>query len=547
MRGNMMDYPLTLNHFLDRAEKLFFRSEIVSRRPDRSLHRYTYADFHRRARKLASALLKAGLKPGDRVATLMWNHYAHLECYFGVPAARGVLHTLNLRLHPSELAYIANHAEDRFVVVDDVLLPVFEQFRHQLKVEKVIVVPHDSLVGGDYKNYEEFLQQGSENYRPPEVDEHEAVAMCYTSGTTGNPKGVLYSHRALVLHSFAMAMPDTFAASHWDVVLPAQPMFHANAWAFPFAAVMLGCKLVLPGPYVNPISLLDLMQSEQVTLCGGVPTVWLAVAAALEKNPECWKLAPKLRVLVAGTACPESLMRRLDGFGMRVIHCWGMTETTPLATSSNLKPHMSGRSADEQYFTRCKQGMPSPFVDIRAVNDKGEVPWDGETMGELQVRGPWVAARYYNMPEAQDRWTDDGWLRTGDVVTIDADGFLQITDRAKDLIKSGGEWISSVDLENALAGHPAVKEAAVVGIHHYKWQERPLGVVVLNENAAIEPAALREFLGRRFAKWQLPDDFAFVDELPHTSTGKVIKAELRKRFENWQWSEASAAQQMGGR
>ena len=536
MNGTMMDYPLTLVPMLERAGKLFSQVEIVSRLPDRSLHRTTYADFYRRARALAESLSRAGLKPGDRVGTLMWNHYAHLEAYFGIPIAGGVAHTLNLRLSPNQLAYVINHAQDRFLIVDDVLLPLYEKIKGQVKPERVLVVPFTGKpVAADYENYEEFLKQASGNFTYPKLEENQAAAMCYTSGTTGKPKGVLYSHRALVLHSFAIGLTDTFALSQRDIILPVVPMFHANAWGIPFVATMLGSKQVFPGPHLDAESLLDLYEKERVTFAAGVPTIWFALLEALEKNPGRWKLTPGMHLLVGGAAAPESMLRRYDQLGLHVIHAWGMTEMTPAGSVSKLKPGMDDWPEDKRYQVRAKQGLPMPFVEARAVSEDGEVPWNGQSMGELQVRGPWVAASYYNLPEECDKWTSDGWFRTGDVATIDPEGYIKITDRTKDLIKSGGEWISSVDLENALMAHPSVKEAAVIAIPHPKWQERPLAVVVPKEANHATAEELKTFLAANFAQWQLPDAIVFTESIPRTSTGKFLKSKLREQFADWKW------------
>jgi fatty-acyl-CoA synthase len=536
MRGTMMEFPLTLVAVLERAGKFFGKIEIVSREPDRTLHRYSYAEFYRRARALAEALQRAGLERGDRVATLMWNHRVHLEAYFGIPAAGGVLHPLNLRLHPSELAYIANHGGDRFLIVDDVLLSAYEKFNADARFEKVFVVRRcDSAPLGGVATYEDLLATARGDFGYPALDENEGAAMCYTSGTTGKPKGVIYSHRAVVLHSFAEALADGMGICQRDVVMDIPPMFHANGWGLPFTSVMVGAKLVFPGPHNDPESLLDLLAQEQVTMTGAVPTLWIGMCDLLEKHPGRWKLAAGLRGLIAGTAAPESLIRRLDAQGVRLVQLWGMTETTPFATVSHISSLMDRWSDDEKYALRAGQGRPGPGVEIRAVAESGEVPWDGKTMGELHVRGPWVAGSYYNKPEAADRWTSDGWFRTGDVVSIDAHGHIRITDRAKDLIKSGGEWISSVDLENALMGHPAVKEAAVVAVPHPKWDERPLAVIVLREGMQTTPDELRAFLADRFAKWQLPDGFVFTAEIPRTSVGKFLKSKLREQYANWKW------------
>ena len=535
MKSTMMSSPLLLTSMLERAAKLFPDVEIVSARCDGSRHRYTYRDLHRRARQLAASLEQAGIAQGDRVATLMWNEHEHLETYFGVPAMGAVLHTLNLRLHPDEIAYIVNHAQDRFLIVDDVLLHVLEQIRPHVKFEHVFVVEHggEKLPEGS-SSYEAFLGESSGQPHYPELAEDDAAAMCYTSGTTGKPKGVLYSHRAIALHSLAMALPDQLHFSRYDTVLPAMSMFHANAWGFPYAATMTGSRQVFPGRNLQPEALLDLLETEQVTLTGGVPTIWLAVLNALDCHPGRWKLNPGLRVVVAGSAAPESMFRRFDKIGVRVVQPWGMTETTPLASVCTLKPHMEDWTEDQRYAVRATQGLPSPFIEVRAVGEPDETPWDGTTVGELHIRGPWVASGYYNLDQG-DRWTADGWFRTGDVVTIDAEGYIKITDRVKDLIKSGGEWISSVDLENALVAHASVKEAAVIAVPHSKWVERPLAVVVLKEGCRVEDSELRDFLAQRFARWQLPDAFVFVDELPHTATGKLLKSRLRKQFEQWQW------------
>jgi fatty-acyl-CoA synthase len=538
MRGLMMDFPLTLVHILERAGRQFGKVELVSCRPDRSLVRTNYAGFYRRARQLAEVLQGAGLRRGDRVATLMWNHAGHLEAYFGIPVAGGVIHTLNLRLHPNEIAFIANHAGDRFLIVDDVLLPVFESFRDKVNFERIWVVPFSgkpAALAPGLESYEDALATAAGNFSYPELEENEAAAMCFTSGTTGNAKGVLYSHRALVLHSFAEAMGDTFGMHHRDVVLGVAPMFHANAWGLPFTCAMIGAKIVFPGPLVDPENVLDLIEQERVTMACGVPTVWLAVLEALEKNPGRWKFACEVRILVGGTAPPEALIRALDRYGLHIVHLWGLTETTPLATAGHLKSYMDDWPEEKKYEVRAKQGRPAPFVELRVMRPEGQAPWDGQTVGELEARGPWVAASYYNAPETRDRWSADGWFRTGDIATIDPEGYVKVMDRSKDLIKSGGEWISSVDLENALMAHPSVREAAVIAVPHPKWQERPLAIVVLKDGARVAPEDLRGFLASRFAKWQLPDAFVFTKEIPRTSVGKFLKAKLREQYRDWQW------------
>lgn len=537
IQSTMMEYPLTLTHLLDRAGTYFKKMEIVSRLPDRSLHRYTYADFTQRAWQLAEALQKAGLQPGDRVATLMWNHYAHLEAYFGIPVAGGVLHTLNLRLAPDDIAYIANHAEDRFLIVDDILLPLLEKFRDQAPFERVFVVP---LTGAPiesyaslYESYEELLKTADGSFVAPELKETDAAAMCYTSGTTGRPKGVVYSHRALVLHTLVQSMPDVLNISMHDTVTPVVPLFHANGWGFAFAATMVGAKQVYPGPYLDAQSLLDLFAEEGVNCTAGVPTIWLGIAQALEHNPGRWDVSG-LRMAVGGAAIPEGLMRTLESYGAIVQHAWGMTETSPLATASFLKAGMEGLPADEQYKRKAMQGVAVPFVEMRIMRDGVEAPWDGETMGEIQVRGPWITMAYHNLEGSTSSFSDDGWLCTGDIGVIDEEGYMKITDRVKDLIKSGGEWISSVDLENALMGHPAVAEAAVVAVPDPKWQERPLAAVVVKPGYEVTEEELRQHLAGSFPNWYLPDHVVFIEEIPRTSTGKFMKAKLRDEFRNIQ-------------
>jgi fatty-acyl-CoA synthase len=533
MKSTMMFCPLLLGSMLDRAAKLFPEATIVAIGPDGGRRSYTYGDLRGRSRQLASALQGAGIVKGDRVATLMWNTREHLEAYYGVPATGAVLHTLNLRLHPDELSYVVNHAQDRFLIVDSVLLDVFERIRSRVRFERVFVV--DSSGGGlveGTESYAEFLSHSNGEVMDAGLSEEDAAAMCYTSGTTGCPKGVLYSHRAIALHSLAVSLPDQLNISRNDTVLPIVPMFHANAWGFPYAATMNGSRQVLCGRNLQPKVLLDEMQEEQVTIATAVPTVLMSVLNTLESDPGRWKLAAGLRLFVGGSAAPEVLFRRFDKLGVSVVQAWGMTETTPVGTACTLKPHMHGWPEEDRYALRAKQGLPLPFIEARIVDEKGEAAKNGKSAGELQVRGPWVAGSYYRLDQ-QDRWTDDGWFCTGDVATIDAEGYVKITDRLKDLIKSGGEWISSVELENALLGHAAVKEAAVIAIPHPRWQERPLALVVLHEGSAVEPAELHAWLAPKFPRWHLPDAFVFVDQLAHTSTGKLQKNKLRQDFQDW--------------
>jgi fatty-acyl-CoA synthase len=527
----MMSSPLLATSFIDRAGQLFGDVEIVSRRADRSIHRYTYKECRDRAHRFAMRLREFGLLPGDRVATLMWNHYAHLEAYFGIPLAGGVFHTLNLRLHPSEIARIAKHAGDRFVIVDEVLLPLWEQVSADFKAERVIVVSSSGAAQQrSYDDYETVIAGSGEPFAPLSAHEDDAIGLCYTSGTTGMPKGVLYSQRSMALHSMALALPDVLCLRQSDVILPIVPMFHVNCWGLPFVAAMLGIKLVLPGPCLDPPSICELFASERVTLAAGVPTVWMTMLRHIEQQPEAWRPQPDLRTLIGGAVPPESLIRELHKRGVQVIQGWGMTETSPLATVSGVKSNMTGLTGEDRIAILAKQGLAVPFIDIRAVNADGVCPKDGKTMGELEVRGPWVASAYFQSESDQGKWTEDGWFRTGDVATIDSEGYMRITDRTKDLIKSGGEWISSVDLENALMSHPAIQESAVIAIPDPRWQERPLAVVVLKNGAMVTPESLRAHLAPRFPKWWLPDKFVFAKEIPRTATGKFLKTKLRELY-----------------
>ncbi len=534
MESLMMDFPLTLSHLFDRAGRYFAKTELVSRRPDKSIHRSTWGEFHKRAQKLANALQRLGVRPGDRVATLGWNHARHLEAYFGIPLMGGVLHTLNPRLSGADLAYVVNHAQDRVLLVDDVLLPVWERFKNEVKVEKVIVWGHGAAAPAGLLDYEELIEPELPSFTRVVTDEKDAAGICYTSGTTGRPKGVVYSHRALVLHSLAAALPDSLGLSQQDVVLPVVPMFHVNAWGIPFTAAMVGCKLVFPGPHLDANSVLQLMQDEKVTCAAGVPTVWLAILDALDKEPQRWEVKSLRQMVVGGSAAPQAMIEGLQKrHGLSVLHAWGMTEMTPIGTVCRLKPRMKALPEGEQFRIRATQGVAVPLVEVRAVAESGEVPWDGKSMGELHVRGPFIAKSYFGNPGEADKFTMDGWFRTGDVVTIDAEGFVRITDRSKDLIKSGGEWISSVDLENALMGHPAVKEAAVVAVAHPKWSERPVACVVLKEGAKATDEDLREYLEPKFAKFWLPDAFVFMQAIPRTAAGKFLKTALREQLKDF--------------
>lgn len=535
LRGLMMDYQLTIPAMLQRAETLYGHKEIVTRLPDKRLHRYTYSEMVRRTKQLALALRRLGVSEGDRVATLCWNHYQHLEAYFAIPSIGAVLHTLNLRLPPDDLAYVIDHAGDRVLLVDEILLPVFERVRGRVSVERVLVVGARGPVPEGMLDYEQLLAaEDPTAFTYLELDERQAAAMCYTSGTTGRPKGVLYSHRAIVLHSICSALPDAAALSESDVVMPVVPMFHVNAWGMPFTATLLGCKQVFPGPHLDPQSLAELIQAERVTFTCGVPTLWLGLLQLLDKQPGAYDLSSLRAVAVGGQSAPLAMIKGFqERHGIHVYHGWGMTETTPIGLIVGQNRDLLALPLEQQYYYRATAGRPLPFFEIRSRNDQGLVPWDGETMGELEVRGPWVANAYYNLPEGADAFTEDGWLRTGDIVTIDPYGWVQIQDRAKDVVKSGGEWISSVRLENAIMAHPAVAEAAVIPARHPKWIERPVAVVVLKEGQQATPEELAEFLASQFPKWWLPDAYVFVPEIPKTSTGKFMKLALRERYENY--------------
>jgi fatty-acyl-CoA synthase len=534
MRGTMMDFPLTIGPILERAGKLFPTVELISRMENGELHRSNYGELYRRSNALAEALTRAGLKPGERVATLCWNHSKHLEAYFGIPLAHGVLHTLNLRLFPEDIAFIVNDAEDRFLIVDDSLLPLLDKFRGRVRFERVFVVNYAGRGHGDHESYEDLLATATGDWKPDSIEENDAAAMCYTSGTTGFPKGVVYSHRALVLHSLMVALPDTCGLKQSDCVMPVVPMFHANAWGWPYTSTMVGAKQVFPGCRLDAIHLLDLMEREQVTATAAVPTFWMSILTELDRDAVRWKLNPDLMIFCGGAAPPEALLRGFDRHGVNMRHSWGMTEMTPVGSAGFIKSNLKTLPEDELYAIRTRQGLPIPFVEARGMNEEGEIAWDGQAMGELQVRGPFVAGSYFKGRDSE-KWTEDGWFRTGDVVQIDAEGYMKIVDRSKDVIKSGGEWISSVDLENHLMGHPSVQEAAVIGLPHPKWIERPLAAVVLRPNMKTSDAELREWLARKFAKWQIPDGFAFVDQIPRTATGKFLKTKLRKDLAEWKW------------
>ena len=542
MHSTMMDVPLSLNHLLERAGALFPEQEIVSRRPDRTLVRHNFGEWRRRTLQLAAALRAAGVSKGERVATLCWNHHAHLECYFGIPACGAVMHTLNLRLSPAEIGWIAAHAQDRILIIDDILLPLYRQFAHLHRFERVIVVPFsgEPVHEPDFCDYEQFIAgHDAETFEFEPHQETDPVALCYTSGTTGSPKGVVYSHRSTVLHSLVASLGDHWGLRGSDIVLPVTPMFHANAWGVPYGAVMCGASLVFPGPNLHAEDLLDLITELPPTLSLGVPTIWMSLVQAYEaaRDPAHldhgrWKLPGAMRSLVGGAAVPEALVRGCEALNIHLLQGWGMTETSPLAAVSYLPAALQDAAPEERVRRAAMAGIPVPLVELRIRGEDGaDALRDGRSVGEIQVRGPFITGSYHGQPITNDKFTEDGYLRTGDVGTQDAFGFVKITDRTKDVIKSGGEWISSVDLENALMGHPAILEAAVIPIPSEKWSERPLACVVLKPTKTATSEQLHAHLMESgFAKWQLPDRYEFISEIPRTSTGKFWKLKLREQF-----------------
>lgn len=536
MRGLMMDYPLTLTHFLARAQRLFAGKEVISRNPG-GLHRYSYAEAYERISRLANALCDLGIKPGDRVATFAWNTYRHFELYFAVPCSGAVLHTLNIRLFPEQIEFIVNHAEDAVIFVDDSLIAALEPLAPKFKSVRAYVAMGDGpLPTTSLKpllRYEDLLAAAGPEYAFPKLDENSAAVMCYTSGTTGHPKGVVYSHRALFLQSLSQAAADSFGLCEADVVFPVVPMFHANAWGLPYSSTMVGATQVYPGVQPTPADIGRLVQELRVTVTGGVPTVLIGLLAAMEQ--EKFDLSSLRCVPCGGSAVPVSLLERYDRLGVTVVQAWGMTETAPLATVSQPRSSMRDWTAAQRRAARAKQGPAVTGIELRIVDEAGkELPWDGKSVGELQVRGPWVVGEYYK-DERSPASFQDGWFRTGDICTVDANGFIQITDRLKDVIKSGGEWISSVELENEIMAHPKVLEAGVVGLAHPRWQERPLACVVVKPGQQMTKEEVMDHLQARVAKWWLPGDVVFIDALPKTSVGKIAKRDLRERFKDYDW------------
>ncbi|MCW7541310.1 3-(methylthio)propionyl-CoA ligase [Aquabacterium sp. A7-Y] len=532
MMGQMMQMPLMISSLLVHAARHNGDVEIVSKRVEGDLHRYTYRDAELRSRKLAQALARLGCEEGDRVGTLAWNGYRHFEIYYGTSGSGLVCHTVNPRLFPEQIAWIINDAQDRVLCFDLTFLPLIEKLAPHLQSVKHFVLMTDrahmpAQSPLDLKCYDELVEAEDGRYEWPEFDENTASSICYTSGTTGNPKGAVYSHRSTLLHAFASAMPDAMECSSRDVILPVVPMFHVNAWGLPYSVPLVGAKLVMPGPHLDGKSLYELFESEKVTFSAGVPTVWLGLINHVKQNQ--LKFSTFRRTVIGGSACPPAMIRTLeDDFGVQVLHAWGMTELSPLGTLSKLKAKHFDLPKEAQRRLLEKQGKVIYGIDMQIVGDDEQpLPWDGQAAGNLVVRGHWVIDRYYRRDDSP---LQDGWFPTGDVATIDADGFMQITDRSKDVIKSGGEWISSIDLENIAMAHPAVHEAAAIACRHAKWDERPLLVVVKKPGQELSKQDILGFYEGKIAKWQIPDDVVFVDEIPHTATGKIQKLKLRERF-----------------
>ena len=533
MLGNMMQMPLTIGSLIEHAGRYHATGEVVSVETTGGIERSNWKQVGQNARRLASALGKLGLEQGDRAATIAWNNRRHLEIYFGVAGGGMVCHTINPRLFPEQLIYIINHAADKVLFLDKTFLPIAAKLGEHLKtVEHVVLMgPRDEESAAMVEGllfYDELLETGDADYQWPELDENAASSLCYTSGTTGNPKGVLYSHRSTVLHSLGGNQPDGVAISARDTVMPVVPMFHVNAWGVPYIAASTGCKLVLPGPGMDGESLVKLIDGEQVSLALGVPTIWMGLLAALEASGS--KAASLTRTIVGGSALPPSMIAEFrDKYDVELIHAWGMTETSPLGTLNNLLQKHAELDVETQAALRLGQGRPPYGVEMRIVDEAGKVlPNDGETQGDLQIRGPWIVERYFGAEESA--LTPDGWFDTGDVATLDADGYMIIRDRSKDIIKSGGEWISTVELENIAVAHPGVAMAGAIAARHEKWDERPVLIAVKAEGADVDEAELLAFYEGKIAKWQVPDKVIFVDALPIGATGKVLKNKLREEF-----------------
>ena len=546
MLGLMQNQPLLISSLIEFAARHHFEAEIVSRRVEGDIHRYTYKDLAARSRQLAHALDGMGLAQGDRVASLAWNGYRHMEMYFGVSGSGRVLHTINPRLHPEQIAWIVNHAEDKALCFDLSFLPIIQAVHAKCpQVQKWVVLcdadrlPADSGIPG-LISYETWIEGQPTTYQWPQFDENTASSMCYTSGTTGNPKAALYSHRSSTLHAYAAALPDVMNLSARDSVLPVVPMFHVNAWGIPYSAALTGCKLVFPGPALDGKSVYELIEAEGVTFAAGVPTVWQMLLGHMKPNG--LRFSKLNRTVIGGSACPPAMISAFqDDYGVDVLHAWGMTEMSPLGTLSTLKNKHLSLPKEEQMKLRQKQGRAIFGVEMKIVNDAGQdQPWDGKSYGDLLVRGPWIIDSYYKgSGNPLVRGADGhGWFPTGDVATIDPDGYMQITDRSKDVIKSGGEWISSIDIENIAMANPAVAMAACIGMPHPKWDERPIVAVVKKPGAEITREELLKFYEGKTAKWQIPDDVVFVEAIPIGATGKMLKTRLREELKDYQLSTA---------
>ena len=539
MQGLMMDFPLTITSIMEHAERVHGAQEIVSVTRDNPRHRYTYADAFGRVRQLANAMKAWGMSPSDRVATLAWNDYRHFETYYASACSGYVCHTINPRLFPEQIVYIINHAEDQYVFLDPDFWPLIEQVAPQCPGVKgwVVMTTAEHMPETSVANvhcYEDIVTGQSDSFEWPAIDENEACALCYTSGTTGNPKGVLYSHRSTVLHTYATMMPDSMNISSADVVLPIVPMFHVNAWGNPYACPVAGAKMVMPGNKMGDgPTLATLINEEGVTMSAGVPTVWLNLLAHLRSSGE--RVDTLQRVVVGGSACPLSVMEEFDTYGVDTRHAWGMTEMSPLGTSNSSGARRNQYDAETFASMRTNVGQPIFGVEVKITDDdNNELPWDGVAFGALKVRGPWICSSYFKL-DGSSAHEEDGWFETGDVASIDARGNVSITDRTKDVIKSGGEWISSIEVENCATGHPMVAEAAVIGRIHPKWGERPLLIVVKNGEGDVTPDELKTFLDGKIAKWWIPDDVQYIEEMPHTATGKIQKMKLREMFDDYQF------------
>jgi 3-(methylthio)propionyl---CoA ligase len=533
MHGLMMSAPLLISSLIRHADRYHGDTEIVSRMVEGGIHRYNYTQAHRRARQLANALESLGVRAADRIGTLAWNGFRHFETYYAVSGMGAVCHTINPRLFPEQIAYIVNHADDQYVLVDLTFVPLVEKLaEHCRKVKGWVLMtdkprmPRTSLPNA--LCYEDLVNAHSDRYDWPTFDENTASSLCYTSGTTSNPKGVLYSHRSTLLHAYAACLPDALNLSARDVVMPVVPMFHVNAWGLPYSCALAGAKLVFPGAGMDGASLHELLEEQRVTVSAGVPTIWLGLLNHVKQHN--LKFSTLNRTVIGGSACPPTMIRTFqEEFGVQVLHAWGMTEMSPLGTVCTLKAKQLELPAQSRYAIQNKQGRPIFGVEMKIVDDTGkELPRDGKAFGDLMVRGPWICNQYFKGEGGEP--LRDGWFPTGDVATLDLDGFMQITDRSKDVIKSGGEWISSIDLENTAMAHPAVAEAAVVGVRHPKWDERPLLLVVRKPGAQLTRDDMLAFFEGRVAKWWIPDDVVFLDALPHTATGKLLKTRLRDEF-----------------